>query len=335
MHSNAFLQLKYGIISFVLIILIGTVGFEIIEQEWDFIDSLYMTIITISTTGFKEVKPLSTGGRILTIFLIVSGVFTIGYTAGKAAQIFIEKKVFRRKRMEKRLETISNHYIVCGFGRMGKQISEALLENHYEFVVVENNPVNIEVLLERGYNFVNGDAASDEALLKAGVERAKGLVSVLTTDAENVFAALSAKQFNPHLFVVARAIDEGTESKLMKAGADRVVKPYELGGNRMVQLLLRPGVIDFIDGVAKNKETTIQLEEISVCDGSALIGKTLMDSPIRRDLDIIVVAINREDGTFIYNPKSSAFIQRNDKLIAIGKAEMLTSLTKLCLAELH
>lgn len=333
MNTNPLSQLKYGILSFIIIVLIGTIGFELIEEKWDFIDSFYMTIITISTTGFKEVKPLSTEGRLLTIFLIVSGVFTIGYTAGKAAQILIEKQILRRKRMEKKLGTISNHYIVCGFGRMGKQIAEALVENGDDFVVVENNPENVEVLIERGYLYINGDAASDEALIKAGVERAKGLVSVVATDAENVFTTLSAKELNPNVFVVARAIDEGTESKLMKAGADRVVKPYELGGNRMVQLLLRPGVIDFIDGVAKNKETTIQLEEITVCPGSELIGKTLIDSPIRRDLDIIIVAIYKKDGTFIYNPKSSAMLQQNDKLIAIGEEVKLEMLTKLCLAE--
>ena len=306
---------------------------KLLKKNWDLLDSFYMTVITISTTGFKEVRPLSTAGRLLTIFLIISGVFSIGYTVSKLVQLLVEKQVIRRKRMEKKLETISNHYIVCGFGRMGKQIAEALKDNGDDFVVVENNPVNVEALIERGYLFVNDDAASDDALIKAGVERAKGLVSVVATDAENVFTTLSAKELNPNVFVVARAIEEGTESKLMKAGADRVVKPYELGGNRMVQLLLRPGVIDFIDGVAKNKETTIQLEEIPVCPGSELIGATLMDSPIRRELDVIVVAISRDDGTFIYNPKSSATLNINDKLIAIGEAEKLEQLTKLCLAE--
>ncbi|MBN1300566.1 MAG: potassium channel protein [Melioribacteraceae bacterium] len=330
MKNNSITQFKYGLFSLLFIILIGIIGYEIIEEDWDFIDSFYMTIITISTTGFKEVKDLSSEGRLFTIFLIISGVLSIAYTGGKAAQILIEKQIFRRRRMERGLETISNHFIVCGYGRMGKQICEALKENGYTFVVIENNPPNLELLVEKGFYFIDGDSSSDEALIKAGVKRAKGLVSVVATDAENVFTTLSAKELNPKIFVVARAIDEGTESKLLKAGADRVVKPYELGGNRLVQLLMRPGVMDFIDGVARNNDIAINLEEITVGADSSLIGKSLAESPIRKDLNIIIVAIYRQDGTFIYNPKSMVEINVNDKLIAIGETESLNKLTILC-----
>jgi voltage-gated potassium channel len=330
MSGNGTNQFKNGLIGIFAIIVIGTIGFEIIEHDWTILESFYMTVITISTTGFKEVKPLSDIGRLFTSFLIIAGVLTIGYTVSKAAQVLIEKQLFRRKRMERKLEMLANHYIVCGCGRMGKQICEALKENKYSFVVVENNPVNVEYLINKGFYFVDGDATSDEALLKAGIERAKGLVSVVATDAENVFTTLSAKELNPNVFVVARAIDEGTESKLLKAGADRVVKPYELGGNRMLQLLIRPGVMDFIDGVARDKDIAINLEEIIVTKGSPLIGIKLMDSPIRKDLNIIIVAVYREEGSFIYNPQSSTEILENDNLIAIGETEALNKLTQLC-----
>lgn len=235
--------------------------------------------------------------------------------------------------MSKNLEQISNHYIVCGFGRMGSQIAEHLLENNLNFVVIENEPNNVAKLNELGYLFVDGDATDDDALIKAGVERAKGLVAVLSTDAENVFTTLSARELHHKIFIVARAIDEGTESKLKKAGADRVVQPYELGGNRMVQLLLRPGVTDFIEGIARKKEVDISLEQIIVCKSSELVGLTLAESPIRSKLDIIIIAIDKSGGNFVYNPQSSAKIEVNDKLIAIGQVENLNKLNKLCYVE--
>ncbi len=332
MATNVVNQFKYGLLTLFFIIIIGTIGFELIEQDWSLLDSFYMTVITISTTGFKEVKPLTETGRLFTVFLIISGVLSIAYTGGKAAQILIEKQMLRRIRMKRRLGLIANHYIVCGYGRMGKQICEALRENKYPFVVIENNHENVEQLIEKGYDFVSDDATRDEALIKAGLRRAKGLVSVVATDAENVFTVLSAKELNPDIFVVARAIDEGTESKLVKAGADRVVKPYELGGNRMVQLLMRPGVIDFIDGVARDKDIAINLEEITVCEGSKLIGQTLLDSPIRKELDIIIVAIYSSDGSFTYNPNSGTEIKLGDKLIAIGESDSLNKLTDICIS---
>jgi voltage-gated potassium channel len=331
MKSNVFNQLRLGLVTLLIIIVLGTIGYEIIESDWDLLDSFYMTVITISTTGFKEVKDLSNHGRILTIFLIISGVLTIGYTGGKAAQMLIETQVFRRRRMSKELETISDHYIVCGYGRMGRHICEGLKYNKVPFVVIETEQKKIEAIIENGYLYINGDATNDEILTKAGVKRAKGLVAVIRTDAENVFATLSAKQLNPEIYVVSRAVEEGTESKLITAGASKVVKPYDLGGNRMVQLLIRPGVIDFIDGVARERDMNISLEEIKICENSVLIGMMLKDSPIRKDLNIIIVAINKKSGSFIYNPKPDTKFEEGDKLIAIGEKESLSKLNKICL----
>ncbi|MCF8242421.1 MAG: potassium channel protein [Melioribacteraceae bacterium] len=333
MHQKSLLQFKYGLGFLFTLIIVGTIGYELLEDQYSIIDSLYMTVITISTTGFKEVHDLSETGRLFTLFLIITGVITIAYTGSKAAQFLIESQVFRRKRMSRKLEMIGNHYIVCGYGRMGKQICEGLKENKELFVVVENDPVKIDDLIERELLYVNGDATSDDALIKAGVERAKGLVSVVKTDAENVFTTLTAKELNKNIFVVARAIDDGTESKLMKAGADKVVLPYELGGNRMVQLLLRPGVIDFIDGVARSTDVDISLEEITVHASSPLVGKTLADSPVRKELNIIIVAISRETGKFMYNPKSDTKFQAGDKLIAIGEENELIKFNELCMQE--
>ena len=307
----------------------GTVGYILIEG-WEPIDAFYMTVITITTTGFKEVRPLSTAGRIFTIALIISGVGTIAYTAGRAVQLLIETQILGKK-MTRKVSSMKNHYIVCGFGRMGKHVCEELKSAGAPFVVIEKDESEIEKIAELGYPYVQGDATNDEVLLKAGVKKAKGLVAVLPSDAENVFTTLSAKVLNPKIFVVTRAEEEETESKLKKAGADRVIKPYEMEGTRMAQLLLRPGVADFMDIVVSERKLDLNLEEVKVCEGSPLIGKTLMESPIRRELNIIIVAIFRENGEFIYNPTSSTKIEKGDKLIAIGQSENIAKLYKLCL----
>jgi len=332
MDLNAFKKLQVGLGIIFVIMMIGTFGYMLIES-WTFFDAFYMTIITISTTGFKELKPLSTPGMILTVGLIVTGVLAIAYTGGRGVQVLVESQILRRKRMSKKLEAVSNHYVICGFGRMGKQIAEHLEESNLSFVIIENEPHNVDRLAELGYMFIDGDATDDEALIKAGVQKAQGLVAVLSTDAENVFTTLSARELNDGIFIVARAIDEGTEGKLKKAGADRVVKPYELGGNRMVQLLLRPGVTDFIEGIARRNDVDISLEQIVVCKGSKLVGLTLAESPIRSELDIIIIAIDKSGGKFDYNPQSSTKIEADDKLIAIGQVENLNKLNGLCIVE--
>ena len=332
MEIGAFKKLQVGLGIILAIILTGTFGYMFIEG-WTLFDSFYMTIITISTTGFKELRPLSTAGMVLTVGLIITGVLALAYTGGRGVQVLVESQILRRRKMNRKLEAISGHYVICGFGRMGKQIAEHLLEHKLGFVVIENEPNNVSKLSELGYLFVNGDATDDDALVNAGVQRAKGLVAVLSTDAENVFTTLSARELNENIFIVARAIDEGTEGKLKKAGADRVVKPYELGGNRMVQLLLRPGVTDFIEGIARKRDVDISLEQIVVCKGSELTGLTLAESPIRRELDIIIIAIDKSGGNFVYNPQSSTKIEAEDKLIAIGQVENLNKLNKMCFVE--
>ncbi len=256
-----------GFLFLIFTVLLGIVGYMIIEG-WDINDALYMTVITITTTGFEEVHPLSTIGQLFTVFLIFMSFGTILYIGGTGVQYIIESKFLRRRRMIKQLEKMKEHYIVCGFGRMGSHICEKLNDANVPFVVVENNPNNFTKLESLGYLYDKGDAASDDTLHRVGVKKAKGLVVVLSTDPENVFATLSARVLNPSLFIVARAIDEDTESKLIKAGANRVVKPYELGGSRMAEIVLRPGVLDFIDVVYGSNKVDIHIEEITVKKGS-------------------------------------------------------------------
>jgi voltage-gated potassium channel len=329
MADRTLKQLKAGAFLLLITLVTGSIGFMLIEH-WSFLDSIYMTFITITTTGFEEVHPLTHSGRIFTIILLVMGIGSIAYTGGRAAQLLIENQIIRRRRMSKKLEELKDHYIVCGYGRMGKYICEELSSAKVEFIVIENEPGKIDRLIEMNFLYISGDATSDEILTMAGVMKAKGLVAVLSNDAENVFTTLSAKVLNPNLYVVARAVEEETESKLKKAGANRVVKPYEIGGNRMAELLLRPGVIEFIDVVAREKNVDLSMEELAVSEKSSLIGKTLAELPIRKDLNIIIVSINKLKGGFIYNPKSSTVLEQNDKLIALGEKVNLAELSKLC-----
>ena len=322
-------QLKFGLFILGFTIVVGTAGYMIIEK-WHILDAIYMTIITISTTGFEEVHHLSQPGRFFTIIVIIMGIGSIAYTGGRAAQLVFETQIYRRRKMSKKVEHLNNHFIVCGYGRMGRFICEELSEAGVDFVVIENDQAKIDKLINRNLMYVNGDATSDEILLSAGIKKAKGLVAVLSSDAENVFATLSSKVINPDIYIVARAVEEETESKLAKAGASRVVKPYEIGGNRMAELLLRPGVIEFIDVVARERSVDLSMEEFLVNEKSELIGKSLAESPIRKELNIIIVSINKQKGGFIYNPKSSTVIEKDDKLIALGEKANLAEMNKLC-----
>ena len=325
-YNDTVRHLIIGIIILIVTISSGVVGFMIIEG-WNFIDSLYMTVITITTTGFQEVHPLSQSGHIFTVFLIILSFGTIFYIGGTGVQYVIESKFIRRRRMLKQMEKFKDHYIVCGYGRMGSHICDKLEEAKVPFVVIENNPNNFAKLDSLGHVYDKGDAASDDTLIRVGIQKAKGLVVVLSTDPENVFATLSARVLNPSLFIVARAIDEDTESKLIKAGANRVVKPYELGGSRMAEIVLRPGVLDFIDVVYGSNKVDIHIEEITVKAGSKMHKKTLAELPLRSEFNTIIVAIqNEEKGIFIYNPKGDTIVDEGNKLIAIGEEANLDKL---------
>ncbi len=312
----------------VLVVAAGTIGYVLIE-DWPPLDAFYMTIISITTTGFAEVRPLSPPGRILTVLLIIAGVSTLAYVGGRAVQDLIESKIFRRRKVSKKVEQLENHYIICGYGRLGRPICKELAASNSPFVVVEKSEERVEQLAALGYLFIHGDATQDDILLKAGIQRARGLVGVLATDADNVYVTLTARELNHQIFIVTRAIDDQAEKKLRRAGAHRIVKPYEIGAHRMAHLLVRPGVVDFIDIVARKNGMALGLEEIVVSEKSPLVNKTLMESPIRKQLNIIIVAIYRNNN-YIYNPTSASTIHAGDRLIAIGQWDDLQKLNLLC-----
>jgi voltage-gated potassium channel len=305
------------------VISFGTLGYMLIEG-WGLLDALYMTIITLASVGYKEVHELSSNGRIFTIVFIIGGVGTVAYALSAGVKIILEgelQDVFGRRRLENKIKGLKDHYIICGYGRIGKIICRELKEKNQKFVVIEKGP-NLAVDTEDTL-IVQGDATRDEALKEVGIDRAKGLISVLPTDAENLFVVLSARGLNPHLSIVARAGEEGSEKKLLRAGADKVVSPYHIGGLRIAHTILKPAVVDFIEFATKSGNIDLQMEEVSIQESSQLSGLTLDECGFGRELGVIIVAIKKSDGDLKFNPTFRSAIHAGDTLIALGETSKL------------
>lgn len=332
MHSKYAELRQRFIIAVGLVVLVasfGTAGYMAIEG-WNFIDALYMTVITLASVGFKEVHDLSLIGRIFTIFLIVGGVGSVAYALSAGAKIILEgelQEVYGRRRLEKKIRELKDHYIVCGYGRMGKIICRELREKNIRFVIVEKQPDLHQE--EEDLLIFPGDATKDEVLKELGIDKAKGLITVLPTDAENLFVVLSARVLNPGLIIVARAGEEGSEQKLIRAGADKVVSPYHIGGLRIAHTVLKPAVVDFIEFATKSGNIDLQMEEVSIGENSKLVGKTLDESGIGRELGIIIVAIRKPSGEMMFNPTFRSAIKEGDMLIALGEISKLKILEEL------
>ena len=313
------------------IILLGTVGYAVFEHMPVF-DAFYMTIITISTVGFSEIKPLSHIGRVLTVVIIVSGISVLTYTLGQVAKMFVEgelTKVFGRRKLEKQISELNKHYIICGFGRIGSIISQELDVEKIPFVVIEQSSAKIEQLEKKQYLYLNMDATSEEALIKAGISKARGIVTAVESDADNVFITLTAKGLSPEIFVLSRASNVKNEAKLLRAGASRVVCPYLIGGSRMAQILKKPTVVDFIDIAMMNSHLGLRMEEAIIGPTSGFIGKTLIDSHIRQDFGVIIVAIKTPSNEMIFNPAPTQKLEAGDIIVVIGKKEDMERMDKV------
>lgn len=298
----------------------GTLGYSLIEG-WNFFDSLYMTVITLSTVGYSEIHNLSHNGEVFTILLIIMGVGTIAYTISSLIQFMVEghlHQILGRKKVKKQISRLHGHFIVCGYGRIGRRISREFAAKPIPFIVVENDPKRCLQLEEDGHLFIEGDATQDEILEKAGIGQAKGLITGVTSDSANVFIILTARGINPNLFIMARASEEGAEIKLMRAGANKVISPYTIGASRMAQAILRPAVVDFIDIATGPENIELQMEEIPVAVESRLVGKNLIQSGIRKELGLIVIGIKHAD-KMIFNPAATTIIKAGDTLIALGE----------------
>ncbi|UCF01015.1 MAG: potassium channel protein [Deltaproteobacteria bacterium] len=315
-----------------LVLSMGTAGYMILE-EWNFLDSLYMTVITISTVGFGEINPVSNQGRILTMAILISGLGVLGYVVGTLTRTLVEGQlleVMGRKKLERQIQKLKDHYIICGYGRVGRIICEEIKKSKpTPLVVIDKDSTLTPKIQEHGYLYFLGDATSEETLMKAGIHSAKGLATALDSEADNVYITLTARGLNPDLFILARAGRRGSEKKLERAGANRVVSPHQIGGFRMAQALLRPHVTEFIDFAFTDLDTNLGMEEIPVRPNSTLSDISLVDSGIRQQFDLIIVAISKATGEMLFNPASHTRIQIGDTLIALGQRSSLIQLERL------
>lgn len=305
----------------VLVLVTGTLGYRLIEG-WPFLDGFYMTVITITSIGYGETHPLSTEGRIFTLFIIAIGIGVVGHALVSVSRWLIEGevvKVFTRRRSMKAIQKIRDHFIVCGFGRMGSFVCNEFHARGIPFVVVENIPEIQDKINQNGYYLSPGDATDEDVLMAAKIKTAKGLVSTLNSDASNVYVVLTARELNPDLEIIARAGEEEAEKKLIRAGASRVISPYRIGGMRMVMGILKPTVMSFLEVAMDHKQLNVELEEVRVARNSAYSGKKLVDTDIRKELNLIIIAIKKPDGRMVFNPGPNTIIEDEDLLITLGE----------------
>ena len=322
-------KLIISLILFIIVLLSGTAGYYFIEG-WKVFDSLYMTVITLSTVGFHEVEPLSKAGKAFTIGLIFFSLGVVAFAVNYGLKAIFEgeiQDVFGRRKLKKTLESLQNHYIVCGYGRMGKVICKELKHKGIQSVIVEKEHQDLDV--DDDAIIIYGDATRDDLLKSVGIERAKGLISVLDSDAQNLYVVLSARGLNKKLFIVARANEEGADYKLTRAGADKVVSPYHIGGIRIAHTILKPTVVDFLELTAKAGNMEIQIEEVVVEEASGLAGKTIKDADIRAKNWVVIVALKKKNGKILFNPRAHTMIEVGDKVAVIGEPEHFSQFEKM------
>jgi voltage-gated potassium channel len=312
------IRIGCGLMAFVL--LIGTVGFVLIEG-WTPFEAFYNAVLIVATLGFGNQQPADVPAKLLTITLIIGGVGTLYYLVGALAQNIIENQLDwgKRRAMEQQVAQLKDHFIVCGFGRVGQQTCRQLAQEKCAFLVVDNDEARLKRIEDTGYLYVRGDASDDSVLLRAGIERARALLTAVQSDAGNVYITLSARALNSRLFIVARAATAEAEHKLTIAGANRVISPYILGGRSMAGHALRPAVMDFLDVLVHSDDLEMWLEEIAVEQDSVLAGEQLGAADLRARAGVAILAVRHADGRMIVNPNADLILSPGDTLIALGK----------------
>jgi voltage-gated potassium channel len=306
----------------------GTLGYVWIEG-WSVWDAFYMTVITVTTVGYKEVHNLSRAGQAFTVVLVLGGVGAALYTFTLLATVVVEgglPKRLQRRRRERMLDTIKDHFIICGYGRIGSIVAGQFRRQNIPFVVVERDPIRLQAALDDGLLAVEADASREEVLRRVGVERARGLIAAVGTDAENVYAVLTARVLRPDLFIVGRAESEDSVRKLQRAGANRVVSPYQIGGVQIAQTAIRPAVVDFVELATSAASLELAMEQIPVSASSSLANHSILDGNLRQRYGVIVVGIQRQDLRIDFNPEPDTPIHPGDKLIVLGRPDSLKRL---------
>lgn len=325
-------KLYKPVLLLMIILIVGVSGYMILSGD-TLLNSLYMTIITMTTVGFSEIHPLSDEEKIFTIFLILTSIFVFGYTISLFTEYIISGQLFhqlKQKKVQKKIDNLSNHTIVCGYGRNGKQAILKLENYKQAFVIIDDNADVLKELELQGMLCVKGDATLDETLIEAGVTRAKNLITALPSDADNLFVVLTARQLNKECKIISRASNESSYSKLKIAGADNIIMPDKLGGAHMASLVVTPDVIEFVDRLTISGETTTNLEEISVDDLPTIyLNKTILDLDLRNKTGCTVIGFKGLDNDYIINPEANSKLVAGSNLIVLGRPEQITKLRKL------
>jgi voltage-gated potassium channel len=319
---------RLAITLLLLIVAGGTAGYVVIEG-WTPWEALYMTVTTVTTVGYREVRPLSFPGQMFTIALIVCGVGTAFYTATLVATLIVEgglHRQFEQRRFVRMLQELKDHFIVCGAGRIGSMIATELKQQDIPFIVIERSPERTQAAKERGWLVVEADASREEVLRRVGIDRARGLIAAVGTDAENVYTVLTARGMRQELYIIARVESEDAEHKLKRAGADRVISPYQIGASHIVQSALRPAVVDFMRLATSAEHLELSMEQVHVPEQSALAGQSLVDAGIRQKYGVIIVAIKRAGGAMEFNPAPESVIRAGDELVVLGQLSSVKSL---------
>ncbi|AFY95656.1 potassium channel family protein [Chamaesiphon minutus] len=324
-------ELQIGVFALALVFIAGTLWYSLIEG-WHWLDAVYMTTITLTTVGYGETNPLGSRGRIFTIVLILAGVLTIGYIVNRFTEAivegyFIEGRILKQQR--KFVDSLVEHFIICGFGRIGRQIATEFAAEGTKFVIVDANSEQVRIAQSEGYNAIQADATLDETLLKMRVRQATCLVAALPSDAENLYIILSAKTLNPNIRAIARASNEEAVLKLQRAGADKVISPYITGARRMAAAALRPQVMDFMDGIVDSDRSFYMEEFLIDAQTCPVAGLSLREARLRSQSGSLVLAVRRQNGTLIVGPTGETIIMGDDMLICMGTADQLRVLNQI------
>lgn len=313
----------------------GTIGYVLIEG-WSWWDAFYMTVITITTVGYAEVHPLSRAGEVFTVAVMLTGVGTFFYGIALFMALLAEGTLaerFDRRRYTRMLDELSDHFIICGFGRMGQIIAREFARQQVPFVLIERDPERMQAAMEEGYLAVEADASNEDVLRRVNIGRARGFIAAVSTDAENVYAVLSARLLRPDLFIIGRAETDDARAKLRRAGADRVISPYHIGGQQFAQTALRPAVVDFVELATNSQNLDLNMEQVRIRAGSPLAGRSLLAAGLRQRFGVIVIGIRRTNGRMEFNPEPEMQMQAGDDLVVLGRAESLRDLERAALAE--
>ncbi len=319
---------RLAIALFSFVIAGGTLGYVLIE-DWGPWDAFFMTVTTVTTVGYREVHPLSFAGQLFTVALILGGVGTAFYTATLIATVIVEGGLhgrFEQRRFNRMLDQLKDHFILCGYGRIGSIVAEELHRQGVPFIVLERSAERLKSALDRGWLGLEADASREDVLTRAGIGRARGLLAAVGTDAENVYTVLTARVMRPDLFIIARVESDDAESKLRRAGADRVVSPYQIGANHIVQTALRPAVVDFVRLATSSEFLDLSMEQVKVGHRSSYSGKSLMDAGIRQRFGVIIIGIKHAGGEMEFNPAPEDVLRSGDELVVLGRPESVKAL---------